>query len=94
MAAGVHDGHLVFAGGSANPYNYNGIGYNGVPSEPETRLFAWDFAASAWQDAGPGPATMDHRGLLTGGPVPLVVGGMGPGRRSLARVTPVPVMER
>ncbi|MCG6871053.1 MAG: galactose oxidase [Gammaproteobacteria bacterium] len=90
MAAGAGASGVLFVGGSANPYNFNGIGYNGVASEPATMLFAWDFARDAWRDPGPGPATMDHRGLVRLGDGFLVIGGMGPGQHSLARVTPVP----
>ena len=70
-------GMVVFAGGSPNPYNYNGIGYNGEPSEPSALVFAYDPAAGAWSDLGQKPvATMDHRGLLAAGEYFYTVGGM------------------
>ena len=68
---------VVFAGGSANPYNYNGIGYNGVPSQPQTLMFAWDIKQSGWQLLPPmNTATMDHRGLLEVENKFYIVGGM------------------
>ena len=35
---------LVFIGGSTNPYNYNGIGYNKVPSEPDNKVWVFSLA--------------------------------------------------
>src|SRR5260370_29293199 len=35
-------GRIYFSGGTDNPYNYNGIGYNGQPSEPSPVPFAFD----------------------------------------------------
>ena len=35
------DNQIVFFGGSDNPYNYNGIGYNTKPSEPDDALWAF-----------------------------------------------------
>ncbi|WP_251359860.1 hypothetical protein [Kangiella sp. TOML190] len=65
-AAGINTlNQVVFVGGSDNPYNFNGIGYNGVPSQPNDLMFAYDLSNSTWQELGRHtPATMDHRGLL------------------------------
>lgn len=56
---------VVFAGGSDNPYNFNGIGYNGEPSEPIGGVFVWDFESNDWvvhvESVVP---TMDYRGLI------------------------------
>lgn len=70
-------GRVVFAGGSANPYNYDGIGYDGVPSAPEAGVFAYDVEAEGWI-SGPDldPPTMDHRGLVQVGSSLHTVGGM------------------
>ncbi len=71
-------GQVIFAGGSENPYNYDGIGYDGEPSPPSDRVFAWDVAARAWRELGRLPvATMDHRGLLEIDGAYAIVGGMG-----------------
>ena len=55
---------VLFAGGSANPYNYNGIGYNGEPSEPSDQVWFYDFSTQIWSSAALLRRTMDHRGLL------------------------------
>ena len=56
---------IVFAGGSDNPYNFNGIGYNGTPSKPSSLVFSWNLEKNQWQTLTPlKQASMDHRGLL------------------------------
>jgi len=68
---------VVFAGGSENPYNYNGIGYNGRPSEPSSILFAWSFQTNTWVEIGHLEiATMDHRGLIEVEDEFYIIGGM------------------
>jgi N-acetylneuraminic acid mutarotase len=59
-------GLVLFAGGSRRPYNFNGIGYDGLPAEPEDSVFAWDMASARWRrfPETSRTATMDHRGLL------------------------------
>ncbi|MEE8370830.1 MAG: hypothetical protein V3R73_01700 [Sphingomonadales bacterium] len=70
-------GQIVFAGGSPNPYNYNGMGYNGQPSEPSAAVFAFDPATGSWIDLGAKPvASMDHRGLLEASGAFYTIGGM------------------
>jgi len=76
-------GHVLFAGGSSRPYNYNGIGYDGQPSEPSDAVFSFDPARGAWQTHAPLPEPgMDFRGLipLDGGEYGLF-GGMRAGQR-------------
>jgi len=68
---------IVFVGGSDNPYNYNGIGYNGDPSKAENSVFAYDLLNYAWQELGAVEnPTMDHRGLLKYNDQFITVGGM------------------
>ncbi len=58
-------GLVVFAGGAENPYNYNGVGYDGVPAEPSDALFGYSLAERRWRQLGRLPvASMDHRGLV------------------------------
>ena len=78
MAAGVSaDGVLLFAGGSENPYNYDGIGYDGKPSPPSERIERFDPATGKWLDAGMLPtASMDHRGLPCVAGRCFLIGGM------------------
>lgn len=56
---------IIFAGGSDNPYNFNGIGYNGKPSKAFASVFAWDFTHESWINLPDlDMPSMDHRGLL------------------------------
>jgi len=68
---------IVFLGGGDNPYNYNGIGYDGVATKPSDRLFAFDLEQAKWIDLGKtNRATMDHRGLLINDSQYCTLGGM------------------
>lgn len=86
-AAGTPPGSglVVFAGGTDNPYNFDGVGYDGVPSEPDGSAFAYDVRRDAWVigPAMPVP-TMDHRGLAWADGALWAVGGMTAGRRVTA----------
>lgn len=79
---------IMFVGGTANPYNYNGIGYNGQPAEPEAATWIYDVAEDAWM---PGPRlaapTMDHRSLAHAAGAWWVVGGFTRGQAVTAGVT-------
>lgn len=87
-AAGVPGEDLVvFAGGSDNPYNYNGIGYDGVPSEPSASVFGFDIAAREWRVFGEKAyPTMDHRGMIFFDERFYIVGGMTRGQEVLDTV--------
>lgn len=77
MAAGANGDQVIFAGGSSNPYNYNGIGYDGRLSFASDQVFARSRSAAQWQTLSPLPAgSMDHRGLLISGETMYVIGGM------------------
>ncbi len=78
---------FVFIGGSNNPYNYSGIGYNGLPSEPDNNIWRYDINANIWKVSLTSQATMDHRGLLKLNNNWLTIGGMGPNQKVLDRVT-------
>jgi len=77
-AAGVPSlNSVLFIGGSENPYNYNGIGYNDEPSEPAGNALLFDLGGQTWRELPiDGPTTMDHRGLVPFGKRWLTVGGM------------------
>ena len=77
-ASGVADRNgVLFVGGTDNPYNYDGIGYDGRPATPVAGGMLLDLETLSWrvlpQDTAP---TMDHRALvpLAGGWA--TVGGM------------------
>ena len=77
MAAGGFDGGIVFIGGSDNPYNYDGIGYNGEPSQPVPGAFVFDVDRNEWIELDTvGESTMDHRGLVQYGSALVTIGGM------------------
>ena len=86
-------GLVLFAGGSQRPYNFNGIGYDGLPAEPRDSFFAWDTAAAGWvrfPDVSR-TASMDHRGLLMIGNEGFsTIGGMTAGQQVTALVVTVP----
>jgi N-acetylneuraminic acid mutarotase len=76
-AAGGLDEWALFAGGTDNPYNYNGIGYDGVPARPVRSLLGFNVTTGTWTQLAPLPlSTMDHRGMVTMGGTLAIVGGM------------------
>ncbi|NNF66803.1 MAG: galactose oxidase [Gammaproteobacteria bacterium] len=86
MAAGSAAGLIYFAGGSDNPYNYDGIGYDGNPSVPSAAVFAFDPKSNTWLRLNDLPfASMDHRGLVNAGDGFFLVGGMGESQEVLSR---------
>ena len=82
------DRMIYFSGGTDNPYNYNGIGYNGVPSEPSPVTFAFSLRSGKWETINantPNP-TMDHRGLLVISEGLVIAGGMEKGQQVTSKV--------
>jgi N-acetylneuraminic acid mutarotase len=68
---------VVFAGGTHRPYNYNGIGYDHVPAEPSSAVFAFDPTHSVWTSYQSAPeAGMDFRGLIAFDDTFVLLGGM------------------
>lgn len=79
---------VVFLGGSDNPYNYNGIGYNGEPSQPASGLLMFDVTSREWTLLESGvAATMDHRALVEFRGALVTAGGMLADQQSTNRVT-------
>lgn len=80
-ATNAGDTGVWFAGGSDNPYNFNGVGYNGTPSKPESGVFRFNVSTDDWETIGKiEVATMDHRGLLHHDGWFYIVGGMRSGQ--------------
>ena len=76
-AGGTVDGLILLVGGTDNPYNYDGIGYDGVPSDPIRQVLAFSPLNADWRRLTPPPvATMDHRNLGVSGGFVFLVGGM------------------
>ena len=79
---------VLFLGGSDNPYNYDGIGYNGDPSKPSNDVWLYDIEVDAWRHQGvQATASMDHRGLLETDVGFVTVGGMLQNQQVTPRVT-------
>lgn len=78
MAASNHKmSQIQFFGGSDNPYNYSGIGYNGQPSEASDILRVYDFNHENWiLRASDFSASMDHRAALSTPHGLVIMGGM------------------
>jgi hypothetical protein len=85
---------IMFVGGTTNPYNYNGIGYDGRPAEPEGSSWIYDIGRDTWI-AGPivEAPTMDHRGLVSAAGDLWIVGGFGRGQAVSASTTRLAVGE-
>ena len=80
-AGGTLDSLVVFVGGTDNPYNYTGIGYDGVPSDPIRQVLAYAPLTGEWRPlAAPPMASMDHRNLAVAGGMLFLVGGMHAGQ--------------
>ena len=86
------DQKIYFYGGTDNPYNYNGLGYNGQPAEPSPVIFAFNVRTSKWETINPNTPepTMDHRGLLVIQEGLVIVGGMQKGQQVTSRVAVLP----
>ena len=72
-------GRMLLVGGSDNPYNFDGNGFNGRPSFPLDQILSLDPIAGDWialSGAGDRRPTMDHRGLVRVGRSWATVGGM------------------
>jgi N-acetylneuraminic acid mutarotase len=86
------DQMIYFSGGTDNPYNFNGVGYDGKPSEPSAVTFAFNLRSSKWETLNNNTSdpTMDHRGLLVIPEGLVIIGGMEKGQQVTARVTVLP----
>jgi hypothetical protein len=82
------DARIYFSGGTGNPYNYNGIGYNGQPSEPSPATFAFNVKTEKWETVQENldDPTMDNRGLLVIPQGLVTLGGMEKGQHVTAAV--------
>lgn len=83
---------IIFMGGSSNPYNYDGVGYNGQPSEPDGLMYRFDLTSHQWQAATPlAIPTMDHRGLIIYKHQAIRIGGMLSQQTASSRVLSIPL---
>lgn len=85
-AVGVPEG-VVFYGGTDNPYNYTGMGYDGEPASARAAGFLFRSNDRSWRALPDLPVpSMDHRGLVVIGDRLVVVGGMDSSRAVTAAV--------
>lgn len=82
------DDIIYFSGGSDNPYDFAGIGYDGKPAEPSPVTFAFNLHSGKWEtlDAQTPDPTMDHRGLLATHEGLVIIGGMEKGQQVTGRI--------
>lgn len=86
-AATAVDGWVVFAGGTGNPYNYDGTGYDSNPSVPLNTVLAFDPVKGTWISLPAlANASMDHRGLMVLDRTALIAGGMNAAQQVIATV--------
>jgi N-acetylneuraminic acid mutarotase len=94
IAAGgsERDSRIYFTGGTDNPYNYNGIGYDGKPAQPSPVTFAFNLKTGKWETINentPNPS-MDHRGAIATTRGLVVIGGMAKDAEVTAKVAIIP----
>ncbi len=94
MASGGsdHEHKVVFSGGTAMPHGYNGVAYDGQPSEVSTLTFDYDVHHHQWETVDkdtPDPRA-DARGIVFTAIGPLVLGGLAKDFETTPKVTPVP----
>jgi N-acetylneuraminic acid mutarotase len=82
------DEMIYFSGGSDNPYEFTGIGYNGKPAEPSPVTFAFNLRTGKWEtlDGDTPDPTMDHRGLLVTHEGLVIIGGMEKGQKVTGKI--------
>ncbi len=86
------DNWVIMAGGTDNPYNYNGVGYDGAPSEPSSRVLGFNVETMTWQELQRLPEpSMDHRNIGYSGGGFYLVGGMGRAQTVLRRTMRGPI---
>jgi N-acetylneuraminic acid mutarotase len=93
LAAGgaEKDQKIYFSGGSGNPYDHKGIGFDGKAAEPSPITFAFDLRASKWEtlsEATPNPSM--GSGLVVTSDNLMIVGGMEKNQQVTARVAELP----
>jgi N-acetylneuraminic acid mutarotase len=68
-------GKLLIVGGTDNPYNFNGTGYDGKPATPLQSTLTFDLSSCSW-DMKAARCNMDLRGLVRRGHSFVSIGGM------------------
>jgi N-acetylneuraminic acid mutarotase len=82
---------VYFTGGSENPYDYKGMGYDGKPADPSPMTFAFDLRANKWEvvsESTPDPSL--DSGLVAESDKLVIIGGMQKGQQVTARIRILP----
>jgi N-acetylneuraminic acid mutarotase len=85
------DQRVYFSGGSDNPYDSKGIGFDGKPSEPSPVTFAFNLRENKWEtitESTPDPS-MSSGLVVTPGKL-LIIGGLQKSQQVTARVAELP----
>lgn len=78
----ARNGHILIVGGTSNPYNITGIGYDSNPSLPNSQVLLYDAYINEWltlESNEQYTPTMDHRALVpigSDGTSWAIIGGM------------------
>ncbi len=86
------DEKIYFSGGSAEPHDYNGMGFDSKPAEPSSVTFAFNVRNEKWEtlNANTPHPTMDHRGLLVTPEGLVIIGGMEKGQQVTGAIEVLP----
>jgi len=76
MTGSLETGRFVIMGGAVNPYNYNGIGYDGAAAGPVSLMMQISEGDIDRLVLPHSSATMDHRGLIEWNGGFVTLGGM------------------
>lgn len=87
-----HEHKVIFSGGTTTPHAYNGVAYDGQPSQVSTFTFDYDLRHHVWEtvDKNTPDPRADSRGIVFSPIGALVVGGMAKDLTPTSRVTQLP----
>ncbi|PHS27403.1 MAG: galactose oxidase [Robiginitomaculum sp.] len=95
-AVALPEGAFLFYGGALNPYNYDGVGYDSVPSAPLGRMDIARFdeqGAVHWQQVR-APVGMDYRGGVYWRGALVTIGAMNETQTVMDAVRAIPLPQR
>jgi N-acetylneuraminic acid mutarotase len=93
VGGGVEKDHrVVFSGGTTNPHNFKGLGYDGTPAEISPVTFAFELHGNRWDALTEDTFDVrtDGRGIVSTPLGPLILGGMLKNQAISARVLALP----